>query len=409
MLKALSAASAGAPAARTRFYALDGVRAAAMLLGISFHSLISFMPTLPASWPAPDIRRSIGLAVFAGWLHSFRMPLFFLVAGFFGHMLYHRLGGRAFFRNRVRRILVPFVLGLLLLTPIVHVIVVYGNLKTGFISDPRGLGSAIVHHFRSGEFFRSLDTLHLWFLYYLMVIYVGTLIARVLFQRIGSATAERWFDGAFRTLVKAWWKPVVLAVPTALVFSLMQTASFDTPVSLVPQARIVLGYGLFFAFGWILHRQPELIFELRRGAWKLLLLGNFVAFPALMGFSFLLLKGAGAPVWAKPAAALAHAFVTWLMVLGTLGIAVRYLQRPNKVVRYVADSSYWLYLIHPPLVLWLQIQLAPVALPAVIKFLVIQLAVLPPLLLSYHYFIRYTSLGEVLTGARQRRAAQTSA
>src|SRR5688572_9662269 len=60
-----------------RYHALDGVRAGAMLLGISIHAVVSFMINVPVDWPVRDARRNIGFDVLAGWLHSFRMPLFF--------------------------------------------------------------------------------------------------------------------------------------------------------------------------------------------------------------------------------------------------------------------------------------------------------------------------------------------
>jgi peptidoglycan/LPS O-acetylase OafA/YrhL len=96
----------------------------------------------------------------------------------------------------------------------------------------------------------------------------------------------------------------------------------------------------------------------------------------------------------------AHALSTWLTVLGALGLALRFLGRPRPVVRYLADSSYWLYLVHPPLVIGLQIQLAAVELPAGLKFLAIHLLALPLLLASYQLFARDTLIGRVLNGTR---------
>jgi peptidoglycan/LPS O-acetylase OafA/YrhL len=48
----------------------------------------------------------------------------------------------------------------------------------------------------------------------------------------------------------------------------------------------------------------------------------------------------------------------WSLVFLTVGIFQKLCSRPNPVVRYIADSSYWMYLIHLPLVIWLQIAVA---------------------------------------------------
>ena len=51
--------------AGTRYHSLDGLRAAAMLLGVAWHALPGF--------------GSGAVSVVMDWLHSFRMPLFMLI------------------------------------------------------------------------------------------------------------------------------------------------------------------------------------------------------------------------------------------------------------------------------------------------------------------------------------------
>ena len=52
------------------------------------------------------------------WLHSFRMPLFFLIAGFFGRMMLTRYGTAGFLGRRWRRIGLPLMIGVLTFSPI---------------------------------------------------------------------------------------------------------------------------------------------------------------------------------------------------------------------------------------------------------------------------------------------------
>lgn len=403
---ALSApAAAVAPTISTasleRFHALDGVRAGAMLLGISIHAVVSFMVNAPVDWPVRDVRRNIGFDVLAGFLHSFRMPLFFVVAGFFAHLLLQRRGAMGFVRHRLVRIGLPLVLGLATVVPLIEAVSVYAAAKAGRLPAPSDGLAAAVEHFRSGEFFRTLNTVHLWFLYYLLAFY-GIALALVALGR--RLSLDRWFaacDAAMRQLVASPWKALALAVPTALALCPMQSPSFDNPVSFAYQPRLLLAYGIFFGFGWWLHRQPELLAELRVGAGRQLLVGVLLAFPLYLVLALQHIEARGAAAaWVKPAMMSAHALSTWLTVLGALGLALRYLGQPRPFVRYLADSSYWLYLIHPPLVIGLQLQLASVELPAGIKFLAIHLLAIPLMLLSYQVFVRETPIGRVLNGAR---------
>ncbi|HEX3139616.1 MAG TPA: acyltransferase family protein, partial [Rhizobacter sp.] len=95
-----------------RLHGLDAVRAAALLLGICLHAALSFLPGLdPAAWPINDLQKSPLLGLLTFVIHVFRMSVFFLVAGLLAHLLYHRVGLRAFCRNRALRILVPLVVG----------------------------------------------------------------------------------------------------------------------------------------------------------------------------------------------------------------------------------------------------------------------------------------------------------
>jgi peptidoglycan/LPS O-acetylase OafA/YrhL len=98
-----------------RRHDLDALRAIAMLLGIALHAALSF---LIVPWPVRDSDPTewLGLLVFA--LHGFRMPLFFLLSGFFTAMLWRKRGLRSLLGHRFKRIFIPFVLGCLTVVPL---------------------------------------------------------------------------------------------------------------------------------------------------------------------------------------------------------------------------------------------------------------------------------------------------
>ena len=90
-----------------RLHALDAVRGFALLLGVGFHAALSFMPGWPPGlWAMVDNSPSAFLGDAAFVAHTFRMTLFFFIAGFFARLLQQRLGTTGFCRNRLMRIAV---------------------------------------------------------------------------------------------------------------------------------------------------------------------------------------------------------------------------------------------------------------------------------------------------------------
>ena len=71
------------PTTPDRLHALDAVRAGALLLGIVLHATMSFFFVVPAR----DVSQGAAPAVAFFVIHTFRMTLFFVIAGFFGRLL----------------------------------------------------------------------------------------------------------------------------------------------------------------------------------------------------------------------------------------------------------------------------------------------------------------------------------
>ena len=134
-----------------------------MTLGILLHAALAYL----GGWAFVDPRFTwewLGLLTDA--IHLFRMPAFFVLSGFFGALLWARRGARAMLRNRVERVLLPFVVFVVLLWSAQMFV-------DGFARDLLDGGEApIWHGFGSlwGLGFFPGDTLHLWFLYDLLLI-----------------------------------------------------------------------------------------------------------------------------------------------------------------------------------------------------------------------------------------------
>jgi peptidoglycan/LPS O-acetylase OafA/YrhL len=93
---------------------LDALRAVAMLLGIVLHAALSFFPSF---WMVADRRQDAAFGVLVSAIHGFRMPLFFVMSGFFSAMLLHRRGRGSLVKHRFRRVFLPLLLGMVTVVP----------------------------------------------------------------------------------------------------------------------------------------------------------------------------------------------------------------------------------------------------------------------------------------------------
>src|SRR5690606_41876804 len=59
----------------------------------------------------------------------------------------------------------------------------------------------------------------------------------------------------------------------------------------------------------------------------------------------------------------------WCVTYGLVGVCVRFLTRPRPAIRYLADASYWMYLMHLPIVVAVGMSLADPALPVAVQLL----------------------------------------
>jgi peptidoglycan/LPS O-acetylase OafA/YrhL len=336
-------------------------------------------------------------------IHSFRMPLFFVMSGYFAAMLWVRLGTSGFLRHRLKRIALPFLVGWC---------VVYIPTKSGFVfasqmASPEPL-TALLENFRSGAFFSELTTAHLWFLYYLLYLYVAALTFSLIVPTLFSGDARRWCDRQFRRMASSAWRPLVFAVPTAATLSFMRSGALDTETGFVVTPKVLAAYGVFFAFGWLLHNHSDLLTGFPRHAWKQLVLAVLIL-PVNAAFVIATVKSLPAYNAATHlGAVLTGSVMVWLLIFCITGLFVRYFDRPNPRIRYVADASYWMYIVHLPLMIWIPVLLAPVRLPALVKVAIVFGVSVPLLFLSYHTMVRYTIIGEVLNGKRLRRKHDTA-
>lgn len=387
-----------------RFYSLDVVRAVALLLGIVLHGTVSFWPGFrEANYPVSDDYPSATLSGLYFVLHIFRMSLFYAVAGFFAHALLERIGVWGFVKNRLTRIALPLLASLVICLPLIIVAYFWAQRQLGITGVPN-LSPPIPDP-------QLPPWGHMWFLYLLLVLYALWLGGRALLSAVdrrGSipGLVERALCGVVASRVA----PIVLAAPAAVILYYspwwIPWQGIPQPImGFMPNFPSVVAFGSAFGFGWFLHRQTAWL-EMLKQDWAIYLVTAVMLSAmsmALVGASPQLHVPATPPL-ERAAFAAAYNVAGWCWILGLIGSAVRFLDRPSARWRYLADASFFVYIMHLPVSYLLATMMMRWPLHWSVKFPAIVLLTTFITLIMYHYLVRATFVGQFLNGRRYPRA-----
>lgn len=383
-----------------RLHALDAVRGGALVLGVFFHAALSFVPG-PQVWIVMDASRSTELSVLFYLLHIFRMTVFFVLAGFFARLLLERRGAKAFVLNRAKRIALPLAMFWPISITAIVAVAIWGAAQANGGAMPEGPPPPPLTA-------QTFPLTHLWFLYVLLIFYALALALRGLASVVdrGGALRARVGEAAGRAF-GGIGAPILLAAPVAAAFYLTPDwygwFGIPTPdTGLVPKPTSLLIYGVAFGFGWLLHRQQDILAGWR-ATWPLHAVAAIFAMVGcvMMAGVIPVLAPAERNLQTLGYAAL-YAYASWAWTIAIIGFAVRHLSSHSCARRYLADASYWIYLVHLPVVLVLQALFAPLDWPWFAKYPLILWIAFSLMLVSYHWFVRYSFIGAILNGRRRK-------
>jgi glucans biosynthesis protein C len=382
-----------------RIHALDAARSIALLLGVVLHAAIAYIPG-PSAWPIMDESRSVIAAIVFYVIHAFRMLVFFMLAGFFASVLIERLGTRQFVIDRWKRVAVPLlVFWALALSAIVAAIVWMVKLKFGEIPKESPPGPS----FRPDDF----PLTHLWFLWTLLVLYVAFIAARV---TIFKLQIQHWFAAIASIIsrhVARWYFPLLIAAPVAAALfaypKWMHWYGIPTPdKSLYGNLAAWSTYALAFLIGCALERKRESLIAIRNNTWSLLVLGTILIFASLAIDDLAKAVGLADLSTKKAVSAYLYAAAAWTFCLAFISLMLRFMDRASLKIRYVSAASYWIYIVHLPIVMFLQVAGSQWSAGWFIEWPLVILATTALTIGSYHLFVRNTWVGVMLNGRRWR-------
>ncbi len=376
-----------------RYHALDSLRGIIMWLGIVIHVAINHMVG-ETIIPWRDSQTGSIADMLVIFIHTFRMPVFFILSGFFGAMLLKKYGRDGMFANRAKRLMLPFVV---FGPPVIVGISVLGQL----LISKMNLGYAqlnIVAIFEQSA--RPVpDTVHLWFLYYLVLFFILAALVQPISRKI-SSTARVKCIALFSTLATRWWGLIFLTLPLVLAGIFCEYGLVSPSGSLVPNIWELIHNGTFFVFGWLFFlNRTSLAFHFQRFCWGYAISGGIIFFIVLIEFS-MIPKGKMNEIYDRATIAFTYNFVSWLWSLSLIGMFLRYFQKPNTVLRYLSDSSYWVYLMHVFGTMGFGLLLYDTTLSLIPKMLANVMLTSVVCLISYHFLVRNTWIGLLLNGRK---------
>ncbi|MBN2329925.1 MAG: acyltransferase family protein [Candidatus Omnitrophica bacterium] len=267
-------------------------------------------------------------------------------------------------------------------------------------AEESSIGAGVLYYF----LFQWPILGHLWFLWFLCLLIVGFAFCAFAADLLNWQGSSSWLIVSPARYL--WLIPVTL-IP--LWFMSLSFFGPDTSVVLIPMPQVFFFYAIFFGFGALYFDAHDSAGQVGKRFWFTLPLAMLIIFPLGVAFTE---GGLSGRYWINPAihklaANVLEASFAWLMTFGCMGLFRKLFLQENKTMRYLSDSSYWLYIAHLPLVIWAQMIMRDWPIPAFLKFILICTLISAFLLFTYQYLVRYTWLGRLLNGPRKRPSKTT--
>jgi peptidoglycan/LPS O-acetylase OafA/YrhL len=364
------------PDASARDASFDYLRAFIVLLVLLHHSVLAYAVMWPAQpsifkiLPAPivDPQRWAGFDVLAVFNDTFFMALMFLLSGLFVWPSLERKGGAKFLRDRFLRLGVPFAVAAGILAPLAY----YPSYAV------TGADSGFLAYARAWLSLGLWPAGPAWFIWLLLVfdaVAAGFYVLRHRWAANARAARHVGVDGSPTGFV------AILLVVSALVYVPMESVfGADRWLILGPfsfQASRPLLYATYFLVGlWMGAAGTQCGFLARNGGlaqrWPIWVSAGLAAYALRLAIIITLVLPVAVAHRPLPLTLRLLSDLTLVLCCGTISFAFialfcRFAIAHHPVFDGLSASSYGMYLIHYPVVVWLQFALLAVALGPIAK------------------------------------------
>jgi peptidoglycan/LPS O-acetylase OafA/YrhL len=359
----------------TRFHAIDHLRATMISIVMFGHALLPYT-TIPRSFKDPETH--IGFDVAAIFLYSFAMPLFFVTAGFSTALIFYRKGQRGLWQNRVHRILIPLVIAYFALTPLTRVAYKFAKGAASSGSLQAGIDAV-----QFADWVHWGKAYHLWFLVSLLLFSVLAIwLRRGLLQIAGDRLDTAVVTS--RRLLTGRWRATLLALAAATIM-VPAYVFYGSDATTLPMQFVLFG---FFLLGWVLYLNRDLLPTLQIKAWQSVAVALAVSPLAVWSTREQMMSPDDVQTIIVIIVGLSNSVLAAFMTFGLLGIYQARFNAASAFGRYISDASYWIFLIHFPLLIAVAGAVSVLPYPALLNYLMTLAIVVPIVFSTYHFVVR---------------------
>ncbi|WP_422105901.1 acyltransferase family protein [Winogradskyella sp.] len=376
-----------------RLHYIDWLRVLAFMTLILFHCAVPFVGHY--TWEINNEDTSPWITRIIWWTHQWRLPLLFFIAGVGVRFSLRRRSILAFFGERTLRLLLPLTFAIFFITPIQ----VYfewlqkGRISSSFIEFYPQVYQIIPYP--EGAFTWS----HMWFVAYL---FVFTIVLLPVF----SLAKLKWptrFKPLLNKIFSAPMANLIMASPFILYF---YTLFVDWPEqgSLIDDWFVFISSMTFYVFGFF--------FSGINSFWQACLkYRRIYLFIALSLAVFLFSKYYWNWFENKPDQQNAHLYIygflngihIWVIILASIGYAMRYLNYSNKYLSYLNKAIYPFYILHQAVIVASGYYVLQLDLGIGVKLLILIILCLVSIWLLYHFIVKNTAITRVLFGMKWKK------
>ena len=356
-----------------------------MMLGVVLHGALIY--STGDHWIVSDSQKSEFFHILSSVIHAFRMPTFFIIAGFFAMMSLKKYGIGKFSKVRLMRILVPLCSTALL----VNTVELYFR-TTVLQKQPMSFAHFLVYElpqkWLSGEWVS-----HLWFLLTLLQLFV---------IGIGLFAVAKQFNSTGR--LNRWLAPYrkncyfLLILPFAdLGWSVLDkidpSLSHGTHFAGLFNVEDLITFLPYFLVGLWLYRDRRLQEQFHSIArWEWFALACSILLQHIESNAHGLNAESGLRIYSTSLTCALSSHICYVLFY-------KFMNRDSQVFRYLSDASYSIYLFHHLCVIVFGYLLLNVSIAIGYKFLAVEIATISVTLAIHHFLIlRFKTLRFLFNG-----------
>lgn len=364
-----------------RRYDIDWLRVIATGVIFLFHTARFFNDD---DWHIKNNLTNYGASVFVSFIVQWIMPLFFVLSALgILYALVKRSNGQ-YLLERFQRLVIPLVFGIFTIIP------------------PQVYIERITHRQFSGSFIQFLPHyfdgmygfggnfawmgLHLW---YLLMLFLFSLLTLPLFRLLLKTD----FMPSLLSFFHKSGMIFLLSIPIILIELLVNTQPDGIGIHDFG-GWSPLSYLVIFILGYLISLDSRFQETLTRHAWLALVLGVVVTMGGFLIVRFFHLSDR------DELFAVLRGFNTWTWLVAFMGLAARYLNFSNGVLKYTSEASLPFYILHQSVIVIIAFFLANISLSVPVKYSLLAITAFMITMMLYECLVKRIKILRYLFGMK---------